>query len=163
MSNLLLTQDVAKQAVEMHLATIEAQMKARIFKREHLHIVVSKSDLPRMDYADWISAGILYEHSIGSGGDWEHNYLDIARSKCFLSCSYQMSTREIQLLYPWLLEAGDTSYFGSVYRKGIAVACSGVEPYFDEMIAGWVLDTCCALCFRAQQRIKTDKNGFIVA
>ena len=78
-----------------------------------------------------------------------------------MSWRHGMSTHEIQTLAPHMLVTGDTVYYGSVISNGIVVACSGVQPYFDEMISAWVLAACKALCIEGREALEATQNGFI--
>ena len=42
-----------------------------------------------------------------------------------------------------------TQWGGSIVRDGLICAFSGVQPIFDEMIAGWMADAVIACCRHA--------------
>ena len=165
--SLLLNKELAQAAVDAVMPAISALMHDRHspLKRKTACILVANPSViptsPEMR-DEWVEAGgILHRHDIGD--NWEYPFDKIATSKLHLSMLYRMSTREIQFNQPWLTENGDTSYYGSVYCDGLAVACSGVQPYFDEMISEWVLSSIRGYCFHAvdtQPDSFVDKNGF---
>lgn len=62
---------------------------------------------------------------------------------------------------PHLLFSGDTPFWGGVKRDGIVVACSGVEPWFDRMIASMTADVCIALAYNAWMRSSDKTDGVL--
>ena len=95
---------------------------------------------------------LLYEQSFGTIADWEHRYGIIARSKAIQLWTGRNDGRTDN--QPHLLFPGDTPYWGGVKRNGIVVACSGVQPWFDQMISGMTIDAMVALAYDAY---KTDE------
>lgn len=169
----ILTKEVATKAVGMVMPAILALMDCSVLKRRDLHIVIAdptfqptpSSDCPTLREA-WDKGGILHEHSMGEKPSWAHPYHRIARSKTYLSWRYGLPSQIIQARMPHLLEDGDTKHFGSAVADGLVVGVSGVQPYFDQMIAGWILEACRALCIEAVAvgAIKCDEGGnFLVA
>lgn len=61
--------------------------------------------------------------------------IEIALAKAELSAR---TGRPTAGLPPHYLRAGDTPYWGSAVLDGIVVACAGLEPRHDEMIAHWI-------------------------
>ncbi|MEX1027292.1 MAG: hypothetical protein WD049_04695 [Candidatus Paceibacterota bacterium] len=113
-------------------------------KRNTLHVVVLapqklvEGEYPNCSITPYIAGERSYYPE-----EWTHNFKDIARSKANqLWYGQNDGGCEIQ---PHLLCSGDTPNWGGVKRKGIVVACSGVEPYFDRMISGMVADGCIAM------------------
>lgn len=154
----LLTRVEAAKAVEMVLPAVQALMGQDVLKRRHLHIVVldpafTPADIP---VAVWQVKAILFEHSVGDRKEWKKPYDTFARSKAFLSWRYGLPTQAIQSRCPHLLEAGETVYYGSAISDGLVVGVSGVQPYFDQMIASWVLEACRALAIERHLEVKTD-------
>lgn len=161
----LLTREVAQQAVEFVLPAVMRLIEGKTFKRGDLHIVIAKVGLipNSMAFTLWCEEGILYEHSIGDRGAWYLDFGHIARSKCYLSWRHGMSTQMLQARAPYLLELGDTVYYGSAVSDELVVACSGVQPYFDQMISSWVLEACRALCIQGREALESNhQEGFIV-
>ncbi len=154
------TREMAARAVKLVLIVVLAAMKTVLLKRKHLHIVILD---PRMTRNNSKMPVTLYEFSMGRKQDWAHKYDVYARAKARATWREELSTREIVTQYPHLLRAGDTTYFGSVYRHGFVVACSGVEEWFDEWVAGMIADTCYALCQDSRALgVLREVDGFIV-
>jgi hypothetical protein len=158
-----LTEDVARQAVNFVLPAVQALIDAKVVKRGDMHIVIGKPDIDAGSISRevWYMDGILYQHSLGIRSKWGNPYDEIARSKCYLSWRHGMPTQLIQACAPHLLERGDTGYYGSAVSHGLAVACSGVQPYFDQMISSWVLEMCRALAIDAREKQVLPDNGFL--
>lgn len=169
----ILTRELAARAVAMTIPSLDVMAEDGTIKRSARHIViVDPTALPQQvafEESDVVRLGdedpefILYEESFGNQEEWTGDYKSIARSKALLSHVYRMPTQLIQQRYPYLLVPGDTTFFGSAYADGLAVACSGVQPYFDEMIAWWVLSACRALAIEAVTTgaFSVDGDGFL--
>jgi len=115
------TKKMAKNATTLIRKTLVAKaMSKELMKREHMHIVVGRSD-----------GTILYEYSIGSPKKWENNYRKIARGKFADTVKTGKPGRHIQLLTPELA-TGKTIYWGSWIDGGLVASASGVQPYWDE-------------------------------
>ncbi len=124
-------------------------------KRFHIVILVpSMTDARAEDYPDWPNYGLkpslLYEHSVGDRSQWTAKYDEVARCKA-LQLWHERNDGGTDIK-PHLLFPGDTRYYGGVKRDGIVVACSGVQPWFDRMIAGLIADTCIALAYDGWMR-----------
>lgn len=61
--------------------------------------------------------------------------VEIALSKAHISARTGRPTADLP---PQYLREGDTPYWGSAVLNGIVVACAGLEPRHDEMIAYWL-------------------------
>jgi len=96
------------------------------------------------DRSKWV---VVATRDFGDRKHWEHDYEGHATAKEAISRRTGMSSREVQQMHPELLEPGDTVYYGSVVGMGgtIVVAFSGVEAWFDELFASWVLAAILAL------------------
>lgn len=119
-------------------------------KRAHLHIVIyvpSENGIPEL----------LFESSLGEKSEWEHDYEKIAQSKAHQIWQGRNDSGATSIM-PHLLRPGDTPYYGAVKRKSIVVACSGVQPWFDQMISGMVAEMCIAYAHNAWET-STDKRG----
>lgn len=128
-------------------------------KRQHFHVVVL---VPSLDtagsYPEYrLHPCVLHEESFGKETAWEHDYAEIARCKALQLWHGRNDGRAG--IRPHLLFSGDTPYYGGVHRHGIVVACSGVQQYFDQMIAGMVSDMCIALAHDEWERSEDKKNG----
>lgn len=86
------------------------------------------------------SGDILAQHEHGERSGWTGPYDKVAESKFKLTVEHQLSTRDIQLLYPELAEGtGNTYYWGSCIDGGIVASCSGVDPEWDEALSKMVV------------------------
>lgn len=159
----LLTPDVAERAVAMVLPGVLALMVDGTFRQKDLHIVVARPGVsPPLEQAQWDTRGILYEHSIGDTDAWTKPYAQIARSKCYLSWKHGLPTHVIQTRMPWLLEPGDTVFYGSAVSDGLVVAASGVQAWFDQMVSEWVLAAIRAQCIGAYAQMTGSGNLMFV-
>lgn len=134
-----LSQHIASQALMATDPFVRQLMRSGIVKRDHLHIIVAK----RISLAGEFF--VLKEQSFGEGADWANDYDAIARAKLEIAARTGLSSRQVRQMQPELLEDGDTAFWGSVILGNIIVACSGVQPWFDELIANTVAGTCRAL------------------
>jgi len=153
----ILDSSVAKQAFEILLPLIKETLKNRC-KRQHLAIVVSATIAINTDHKIGFSTfkkECYLIESIGDHSEWEHDYTKIALSKAEKSARTGKSTAE---LAPHYLIRSDTIYWGSVVIDDIVVACSGVEPYYDEMFSGWIAITIKALCKEDFVRLPNGTN-----
>lgn len=160
----LLTQEVAKRAVEFVLPAIQQLIETKVLKRGDLNIVIAiRPTYWDGDEIEWVrfEESIVYDYAHTDPSTWEFPFKEIAWHKCFQSWRSGMSTHEMQTRAPHLLEHGDTVYYGSVVQDGLIVACSGVQPYFDEMISAMVLAACRALCIQAREALGEGTGGFI--
>lgn len=135
------------------------------FSRQCLAIVIGDPRLVacNMTLPEWKERGILYTRMIvQSGAEEERDFTAIAESKCYISWRYGISSRRIQAEMPYFLDLHDTSYYGSVNYDGLAVACSGVQQYYDEMLALQIAAACRAIAMvkRETQALTLDGNGF---
>ena len=133
-----MTAELAKKAIDLASPSIKETLNL-VAKRFAGHLRVSS----RVD-GEWTT---LATRDFGDPSVWEGDYKRHATGKETISQRTGLSSREVQLLYPELLEPGDTVYYGSVVSPGgtIVVAFSGVEAYFDEMFAKLVLAAILAL------------------
>jgi hypothetical protein len=90
-------------------------------------------------------------------GSWEDPYYQIAWCKALHLWTDRNDDRTSPI--PHLLFSGDTPYWGGVKRRGIVVACSGVQPWFDKLVSGIVADTIVALAHDASERDPEMKQG----
>jgi len=137
--------------VNVAIIAVSQVLKATFFdpsfpylKRCEGHIVVLVPEITDKGVRPFV----LYEHSIGE--NWPHQFDKIAMSKAFqLWEDRNDGGTDIK---PHLLYTGDAPYWGGVKREGIVVACSGVQPYYDRMIAGMIADMCVALSYDAWEQ-----------
>jgi len=94
---------------------------------------------------EWISAGkrqaihlVFLDPCIANYPDvsWQKTYGTIpegkefarfAKEKAELSFRHRMSTKDIWVTRPWLLQLGDVAYYGGVFKDGICVGISGLK------------------------------------
>lgn len=155
-----LTWQVASEAVERILQCVRTTEEGDVFsrlKRRCFHVVVLVPSMPddRPDYDDYpnypLEPCILYENSFGKPA-WERDYEDIAMCKALQL--WQGRNNGACNIQPHLLFPGDVPFYGGVAREGIVVACSGVQPWFDRMIAGMVADMCIAIAYDEWEKSK---------
>jgi hypothetical protein len=78
---------------------------------------------------------VVHRFNILDPSAWPGEYKEHAESKFALTVKHQKPTREIMSLFPELAEGKDnTFYYGSEIDGGIIVACSGVDPEWDEAL-----------------------------
>lgn len=129
--------DAAAHAVQLALPMLEAaRADTRVGESGFLHVVVM-NPLARPGDCDFASA-ILYEESVGDPQRWDADYGAFARGKARLSWRTGMSSHEVVVARPHLLQAKDSMVWGSVCVDGIVVAVSGANPWFDEAFAAAV-------------------------
>ena len=158
-----LTEEIARTAVERLLPQI---MSFPELGRVFCHIVILVPVMKKTGAeADWqnnrIEPHVLYEHSFGNKAEWPREFDLIARGKA-QQLWYDRNDSRTDLS-PHLLFPGDSPYWGGVKREGIVVTCSGVQQWFDRMIAGIISDSCIALAYNAWM-ISSDKeqnNAFL--
>jgi len=127
-------------------------------KRVQAHIVVlvpsTKDDGPKWsNYPLYTNEPhILYEISFGRGSEpgedqFEYPFDQIARCKALQLWQGRNDGRtDIQ---PHLLFEDETPFWGGVKRHGLVAACSGVQPWADQAVAGITLDLLVAMSYEA--------------
>lgn len=143
-----LTEQLARNAVDAVLdATVRNEKMRYFFKSPGCHIAVLipcrasvTTERPHVRVPD-ASADpfFLCEHSEGKRPTWHHAYDKIARNKAeqlWRGRNTDGNTASV----PHLLFPGDTPFWGGVKRHGIVVACSGYDPWLDQMISGMIAD-----------------------
>ena len=159
-----ITKEVAERAVEFAFdAVMRDSSFNQLLKRNQCHVVVivpGMEDAREKDYPDYpdypLHPIVLFERSLDPAG-WEHPYDNIARCKALQLWTDRNDDRTAPI--PHLLFPGDTPYWGGVKRRGIVVACSGVQPWFDKMISGIVADVIVALAHNAYENDEERKAG----
>ena len=140
-----LVANLAKKAVEIVMPLIKIALKRGIFKRKCLSICVLN---PK-------TGEVIYTENIGENNT-KHNFSKIARSKAKISWRAKADTLIVRERRVWSFEKGETVYQGGVYFRGYTVGVSGVESWYDEMIAYCIAATLHALC-----RNELEKEGDI--
>ena len=103
------------------------------------------AEMSPRDIKDEYQPVLLYEESFGDREDFPKPYHEIARSKARELWFGQQDGGTDTL--PHLLYPGDTPFWGGVKRSGIAVACSGIEPWNDRLVASITADAFIALAY----------------
>lgn len=151
-----ITKEIVEEAVTIALTTLyvhHADILQPEKPRVHVAVIVPgkrqySAEVNPEDVKTVIEPLLLYETTWGElETDDDRVIVDIARSK----------VRELWFkqqdggtdLVPHLLFSGDTPYWGGVFRSGIAVACSGVKPWKDRLVASMVADLIIALAYDA--------------
>jgi len=152
------TTELVERAFRMAEPSIQLTL-AETAKRVAGHLRVTARSY---DKSRWV---LLATRDYGSRAKWEHDYPGHATAKEAISQRTGKSTREVQLMHPEMLEAGDTVYYGSVVSPdgSIVVAFSGVEAWFDEMFASWVLTAILALIQHELERQRAAGNEYYEA
>ena len=158
-----LTTELAKTASLIgHQAVFGRGMDSRVYlpvKRFAYHLVIL---VPAMEITDplWpehvIRPHCLFEQSCRDA-EWTGPYDKIARDKAL-----QLWTDRADggaHVTPHLLFPGDTPFWGGVKREGIVVACSGVQPEFDRLMASITADTLIALALHAWKNDESEREG----
>lgn len=147
---------LAQQAAEIVEAQVNALMKGKGEENGLLpngggfYIIVGTSD-----------GQMLHRLAIGERNEWTAPYSDIAESKFHLTVDHQMPTREIQLMYPELAEGhGNTYYWGSWIDGGLIVACSGVDPEWDEAFSKMIIAILRAMLTKKQKQELSEGKHF---
>lgn len=141
MASYFLTETLAKEAVALALPAIKKLMATRTGGRNGLHIVILDPTITPAGGGSFAEA-ILYEHQIGDPEGWKHDYVAIARSKAEQAWRDGRPNLWTHLFAPALIVEGDARYWSSFVYNGLVVACSGIQPWFDFLVGGWVALAC---------------------
>jgi hypothetical protein len=143
LNSYFLQPDAARKAVEISLPMMEAAMQSKVAGESgFLYIVIMRPGVTPASAS--FEEAILYEHAVGDTSKWDADYRGFARAKAQVAWKTGMDGHVVQELKPHLLEAGDTTLWGSIVLDDIVVAVSGADPWYDEAFAGTV-----AFCLRA--------------
>ncbi|KND48888.1 MAG: hypothetical protein AB200_00475 [Parcubacteria bacterium C7867-005] len=150
-----LTKEIAEEAVRSALLVLNSLTLAKP-KRPQLHIIVIVQ-ARSMDDSVRLHSHVLLEHSTCPTEEFEYPFHEIAESKAWQL--WEGRSNGGTDILPHLLFPGDSPYWGGVSRDAIVVACSGIEPWLDRMIAGIVADTMIALAYDAWMTSEDKKEG----
>ena len=142
-----LTRGVAESAI---VSAVDMTFRAIPVKREMLHVVVlvPEMDVTSRKWPDYpIRPFCIAQMSFGNMKDWPYKFDEIAQCKA-LQLWHDRNDGGTDIT-PHLLFPNDTPFWGGVKRHGIVVSCSGVQPWFDRMIAGITADVCVARAYDA--------------
>ncbi len=134
--------DKARDAFEAFvLPGIMSAIAGEHIKRPHLHVVALK---PGVKYNHTEHLPVLFEHQVGNPAEWQWPYNEYACGKALITWRTGLSSRDVIMTKPQLMEPGDPRYWGSAIIDGVIVGVSGVEPHFDEMFARMTAAAICA-------------------
>lgn len=146
LNSYFIQKNTASKAVELALPMIQAAMESKTAGESgFLYIVIMKPGVTAA--AASFEDAILYEHAVGDTSKWDADYRGFALAKARVAWKTGLDGHVVQELKPHLLEAGDTTLWGSIVLDDIIVAVSGADPWYDEAFAGTI-----ALCLRAQAK-----------
>ena len=154
MSSVLLTRELAREAVELVLPSIELLLKNR-GKRQAFHLVIL--DPTVRPWNGTFDEAILYEHSLYRES-WDKDYGAVARSKALQTWRDGQGLPNIlhHELAPASLQRGDAEAWSSFNWYGLTVAGSGVQRWFDFLIGGWVALACQMLARDEAEAVRND-------
>ena len=127
-------EETAKAAIELVMPSIQKLFERT--NRQELHIVIMD---PRIKpWEAKFEDAILYQHTFETVTPWQLPFDDFARNKA--EQAWREGTANIvnQTQHPSNLREDDLPFYGSFVYGNIVVACSGVEQWFDMLIAGWI-------------------------
>lgn len=133
---------IAQEALNIVTPAID-----RLFEqtnRKELHIVIMNPRLKPWEAS--FEEAILLETSIKNSPEWALPFEQFARNKAKQAWREQQPNLATQALHPSSLEAEDVPFYGSFVYGNIVVACSGVEQWYDMLIASWIATTIEQLC-----------------
>jgi hypothetical protein len=154
----IIDEEAAQAAIHLALPTIARAMgDPAAGDSGCLHIVVMNPRLPAASSP--FEQAVLYEHSINRPS-WDADYARFARAKALISWRAGMDGHAVQTLRPHLLEPGDTLLWGSVCLDGLVVAVSGMQPWYDEALAGIV--ACCLRAVAKARAVEAGRRGLFI-
>ncbi len=145
--------ELAREAIDLLYPTIKALLAEKA-KRNDMHIVVM--DPTRKPWECTFEEAVLYEYSMTDPSLWENPYDQMAREKAKQAWRDGRSNMHKHLTAPATLKRGDLAFYGSFDYEGVIVASSGVEPWFDVLVCGWV-------AVAVQQLAQADYQAFKAA
>lgn len=136
----------AELALNLICPLVEEFLVMKWIRRKDFHLIISRRE----------SNGytILVERSFGDIDECLKKYGPIAEGKTEISARTGLSSREVQLMRPDLLEEDDVLFWGSAIEGDIIVAGSGVQPWVDEAISKSCLAICMALTQESFEKAK---------
>ncbi len=122
--------------------------------RPELHIVIMNPQVKPWESS--FEDAILHECTFGNPDGWHVAFDDLARNKAAQAWRDSVANINHQTLHPSSLREGDVLFYGSFVYGNIVVACSGVEPWFDMLVAGWVAVALEQLTIAEYQKLKQE-------
>ena len=143
-----LTYSICRRAWEITLGSVENAFDLGVTNKLAGTVVVCfQCTFPGIKF----EADMVFINNVGDHPD-RAKYDLIAKAKAEVSWETGLPSRKVQQDAPQLLKTGMTKWGGSVIEHGLVVAFSGVQPEFDEAIAGTMLRWIVALCQREMTR-----------
>ena len=134
----------------LYASLLDSNLKPKC-KQLHIVVLVPGMTDDRPDYPKWpnyqLQPVMLYEHTLGDSENFPYPFADIARCKA-LQLWHDRNDDRSEIV-PHLLFPGDTPFWGGVKRRGIVVACSGIQPWLDKLVSDMVADLMVALAYNA--------------
>ncbi len=134
----ILTAGLVSRAYEVVRPAIEAVLKSGVTDGKDVVIVVTATKDINPYSVEKLSSfadACYLVDAIGDPANSKYPITRIALSKAEISARTGLPTAKVP---PQYLLDEDTLYYGSAVLDGIVVACSGVEPYYDEMFSYWI-------------------------
>lgn len=136
-----------------------AKLLSEKAKRMDMHIVVM--DPLKKPWDVPFEEAILLEKSLSDKSQWERPFDEYARAKAKQAWRDGSDNMSKQLLAPATLASGDIAHYGSFEYQGVIVAASGVEPWFDVLVSGWVALAIQQLAQDHYQQFKNDNPAAV--
>jgi len=147
--------DLVADAIDLVRPSIELLFKRT--NRQELHIVVMNPRLKPWEAK--FEDALLYETSLGQPDQWTIPFDQLARQKAKQAWRDQSANINKQQIHPSSLQTDDLLFFGSFVYGDIVVACSGVQPWYDMLISGWVAIAIEQLSMHEYHTIKAENPG----
>ena len=123
-------------------------------KRTDMHIVVM--DPTKKPWEVSFEEAILLEKSLSDKSHWENPYDEFARAKARQAWCDRSDNVRKHLLAPATLSVGEIVHYGTFEYRGVIVGSSGVEPWLDVLVSGWVALAIQQLAQDYYQNFKTE-------
>jgi hypothetical protein len=145
-------QELVADAIDLVRPSIERLFERTV--RQELHIVVMN---PRMKpWEGSFEDALLHQQSLGQPEQWDKPYDELARQKARQAWRNRSPNIYQQLVHPSSLQEDDVLFMGTFVYGDIVVACSGVQPWYDMLISGWIALTIEQLSMHEYQTIKQE-------
>ncbi len=144
---------LAEEAIRVIRPAITVLLNEKA-KRRDMHVVVM--DPTKKPWETGFEEAILYECSFSDKSNWENPYDELARAKAKQAWRDGKGNMHKHLNAPATLSSGDVTFYGSFEYEGVIVAASGIEPWFDVLVSGWIVLTVQQLAQDWYQRFKCE-------
>jgi hypothetical protein len=149
----VIDESIAELALDMASPMIDGLIEFEVISRGELCVIVALGDGNGL-------FDVLRTKRVGVPEEWEEDYEAIATGKIKMMAETGLNSRVAVLLHPALTSQGDVIWWGGVTRDNIIVACSGVQPYFDEAISQTVLSLILAII---EDKVESSREAAKVA